>query len=164
MQEFAQEMVEVVLKMFGKDMVLSEVSQSIWVILLAAEGPDAGSRHASGGDGSEANPSASTEGCEFLHGIRHWICQFPVPKDGAESARPASNWIFFRGRSLTRVGRSKCLVSASAGFSAPGILSRWNSPLRSFSWTQRSLTARCLILPRPLRRQMPMAADASDLR
>ena len=54
------------------------------------------------------------------------------------------------------------LVSTSAGFSVPRILTRSSLRLRTLSWIQRSVVARCLTLPKPFLRQIPIAAVASE--
>ena len=80
---------------------------------------------------------------------------------GALAARPQS-WkklIVLRWRS--RVCRSTYLVRTSAGLWVPKILCKENYFSRSFSCTHKSAVARCLILPRPRLRQIPMAAAAS---
>ena len=80
---------------------------------------------------------------------------------GADEARPSSGPMpmNFMWRFITSLGT--CFVRISAGLSDPGTFVRVKSPFLIRSWTQRSATCKCLILSRPRRRQMPIAAVAS---
>ena len=80
---------------------------------------------------------------------------------GADSARPSRATKFILARWERRSGPLTYLVSASAGLMAPGTFSRVTSPLRTCCWTHTREVSRCLILPTPNRRDMPMAAVAS---
>ena len=82
---------------------------------------------------------------------------------GALSARPLS-WDRPRAVMCFEIkSRATCLVNMSAGLSAPAILSNEKSPFRMRSCIHKSAVARCLTLPKPRRREMPMAAVASDI-
>ena len=58
--------------------------------------------------------------------------------------------------------RSRYLVNASAVLSVPKIFSNSISPLRTFSWTHKSVQCKCQILPKLLRFANPIAAVASE--
>ena len=80
---------------------------------------------------------------------------------GALSARPLS---YDNPRALqcfNNKGLSTCLVSMSAGFSAPSTLESLKSPFLMRSCTHRSAVAKCRTFPSPLLRHIPIAAVAS---
>ena len=82
---------------------------------------------------------------------------------GADSARPPSYFIAILLTCFSILGPSRYLVRRSAGFSGPGTLFSVKSPVLTLSWTHRSATARCRILPSPLLRQIPIAAVARSV-
>lgn len=92
---------------------------------------------------------------------RSWTACDQCSKVGAEVARPSSDRRPKKSMWRTTTSRVRCLVNGSAGLSAPATLADRKSPHFRRSWTHRSKTWRCLIFPRPLRRQMPIAAVAS---
>ena len=81
--------------------------------------------------------------------------------DGALFARPSSNLRFIVIICLSRIVRSTCFVSTSAGLATPGTFRSWKSPLLIRSCTHKSAVARWRIFPNPRRRQIPIAAAAS---
>ena len=82
---------------------------------------------------------------------------------GASSGRPCCQSRPAMGSNLSSVGFSIYLVSISEGLSWPKTFESFRSPARILSWIQRSHTAMCRTLPRPRRRQIPIAAVASLL-
>ena len=96
---------------------------------------------------------------EHIHKARHSIDH--CVSIGALSALPSSKWRSRPATCFISVARSRYVVKMSAGFMDPGILVRAKSPLLRRSWTHKSATARWRILPRPRRRQTPIAAVAS---
>ena len=81
---------------------------------------------------------------------------------GAKSGRPSRRYSEARGNRRVRVGLSTNFVSISDGLMLPGSFSRVKSFVLSLSCTHKSETAIWRTLPSPRRRQIPIAADASD--
>ena len=100
----------------------------------------------------QTNPLVAEFGSEVHHGM-----------SGALSALPSSNLNPRVTICLDNKVRSTCLVNMSLGLSDPRILSRVKSPFRMRSCIQRSAVAKCLVFPGPQRREIQIAAVASDM-
>ena len=81
---------------------------------------------------------------------------------GAQAGLPSSRNIPIAVKALSMACLLTYLVRTSAGLSVPKTLHSSISLLRTCCWIQRSVVSRCRSFPSPLRRQMPMAAVASE--
>ena len=77
-------------------------------------------------------------------------------------ARPSMNSKLMAVIAFSMQARSRYFVKASAGLSVPRLLRSSMSPFLTFSCTHRSVQWRCLMLPKPLRFAVPIAAVGSE--
>ena len=82
-------------------------------------------------------------------------------REGAEDALPISREMFIEAMCFSKSSLETCFMRMSSGFAEPAILANDKSPLFNRSCIHRSDTCKYLILLKPRRQQMPIAAVAS---